>query len=457
MATEKSNMKIAFIGGGSENWAPRIIRDIIFQEGMEGLGMEFALLDIDMPRAQAIHDLFQVKLAEWGVDRVRTWPTLDAQAAIADADFVIITISTGRLPAMKHDLEIPDKYGIYHTVGDTSGPGGWARALRNIPVFKAYAEQIRRQAPAAHVFNYTNPMGALTKVLSDELPQGRVVGLCHGLFECYRVLQAIFELESEEQIQVRFGGVNHFFWILDMKVGGQDGYALLRDKLQGRNFANLVKEIHRDDMGFGSDKWLAGELFDNYGYLPYVGDRHTCEFFGCYITDKAMMERFKLVRTSIAQREEGYRKAGERIRKWTHGEEADDTLDRQPSRETAADIIKAITFNEGFADVVNTVNTGQIPNLPLGGVVETMGYIDGRGFTPFTAGPLPDTLKPLLYPHVEVQIRTVAAGLSGDLDEALLALAADPACAHMTVSDVKKMGMELLEANCQYLPQFFGG
>lgn len=452
---ERKRIKIAYIGGGSHMWAPGIIRDISLKKGLGRIGIDFHLLDIDEGRLNDIQTLFNCKLQEWGIgDRISVTSTTDAAAAIAGADFVLITISTGWLKAMRHDIAVPEKYGIYHTVGDTAGPGGWARSLRNIPVFQAYAKMIRELAPNAFVLNYTNPMGTLTKVLSDELGNNRVVGLCHGLFENYQVLQTVFGVE-EKDIRVRFGGLNHFFFILDFKVKGQDGYALLREKLQGDNFGALIENIHKDAIGFHSEKWLTGELLEHYGYLPYVGDRHTCEFFNCYMTDKETMARLKLVRTSIEDREKMYVKGAVRIDKWLGRGRKKVSFSRKTSRETAADIIKAVVFDEGFTDVVNMVNTGQISNLPQGAVVETMGCVDAGGFSSLTVGPLPEAIKALMMPHAEVQLRTVRAGLSGDLNEALLALAADPVCAHLPVSDIRRMGLEMLEANRQYLPQFF--
>jgi alpha-galactosidase/6-phospho-beta-glucosidase family protein len=448
-------IKIAMIGGGSQIWSPNIIRDLVLKPGLDQVNLNLALLDIDLPRANAIHALFEAKLSEWGVNWAKTWPTDNPEPALDGADFVIIAISTGRLPAMKHDLEIPEQYGIYHTVGDTCGPGGWARALRNVPVFADYAKKIKRLAPKAYVLNYTNPMGALTKVLAEELGHHKVVGLCHSLFESYGVLMAIFDLASENQIKTRCGGLNHFFWMLDLTINGQDGYKLLEEKLQGRNFATLLDDMHRDSLGFGSYHWLAGELYAKYGYLPYVGDRHTCEFFDCYITDQAEMARLKLVRTSVSDREQMYAEAAERISQWTRGEEADFPLDKKPSRETAADIIKAIVFNQDFEDVVNMVNTGQISNLPAGAVVETMGHINRSGATALKLGAIPENLVPLIAPHAEVQLQTVEAGLSGDLDKAFAALEVDPLCARLSCDEVRKMGLELLTANRQYLPQFF--
>ena len=110
----RKKIKIAFIGGGSQTWAPRIIRDIVWKTELQNVEIEIALIEIHMGRAKAVHELFKVKFKEWSMeDRVKTYPTLDPVEGLTDADFVIITISTGRLPAMSHDLAIPEKYSIY--------------------------------------------------------------------------------------------------------------------------------------------------------------------------------------------------------------------------------------------------------------------------------------------------------------------------------------------------------
>lgn len=448
-AAARRKIKIAYIGGGSQTWGPKIIRDIVCKPGLQNVEMDIYLLEIHQGRALAMHELFKTKFKEWSVsDRVRTHPTLDPVEGLSGADLVLITIATGRLPAMTHDLAIPEKYGIFHTVGDTSGPGGWARGLRNFPVFEAYAKQIKELAPNAFVLNYSNPLAALTKVLANELGPQRVVGLCHGLFECYDVLMKLFGLASEDSLKIRFGGVNHFFWLLDFKVDGRDGYPLLEEKLKGSR-AEGLHEASGDPLGFVSHKLLTLELFRNYHLLPYVGDRHTCEFFGGYITNKQTMERYRLDRTTIAHREAMYADAAKNIQKWT---ESPGGLTNKPSRETAADMIKAILDNEPYTDVVNVVNQGQLPNLPLGAVVETLGQVDARGFVPHTVGPLPARVRAAVEPHAQVQLRLVEAYRNGDVDEAMLTLAADPVCACLPVGEVRRMGVELLEAHRQFLP-----
>ncbi|MFB3883006.1 MAG: hypothetical protein ACE149_17200 [Armatimonadota bacterium] len=447
---EGRRVKIAFVGGGSQSWAPRLIRDIVFHDGLQQAELDLVLLDPHVGRARAIKRLFDALLERWKVARVRISATQDAARALRGADFVLITISTGGLEAMRHDLEIPERYGIYHTVGDTVGPGGWARALRNIPVFHSYAQQIKELAPDAYVLNYTNPMGALTKVLSDELGHSRVIGLCHGLFETFEMLKQVLGVSEERELKLNFGGLNHFFWILGITVGGRDGYELFRRKLRGRTLVELFDRMTEDQHGWSSRGRLASDLYQQYGYLPYIADRHICEFFGCYITDKAVMERYKLVRTSISDRAASYSRAAEWIEELTAGRSQ---LGKTPSRETAADIMAAIAFDRGFSDVVNMPNIGQIPNLPLGAVVETMGYVDAGGARPLTVGPMPEQLRVLCAPHAEVQLQTVEAGLSGNLEEALMALVADPVCAALPAADVKKMGRELLAANKHHLPQ----
>lgn len=278
----KHKRRIVMMGGGSVNWSPKLINDFILTKGLEEV--EYIILDTDGKLGEQMAVLGN-KLAKMRGSVCTFYHTADQKSAFLYADYVIITVSTGGLDAMAYDLEIPQEYGIYQTVGDTVGLGGWARGLRNIPVFAETAKNIQKYAPDAVVLNYTNPMAPLTKVFY-EVSKLKTVGLCHGLFEVYSVLMKIFGLESEEQIKVRFGGINHFFWITDLIINGEDGYALLKEKIGERTFADLVQEKYSDGAGFHSNKQLCSELYSHYGYLPYVADRHISEFFSCYLVGR---------------------------------------------------------------------------------------------------------------------------------------------------------------------------
>ncbi len=160
MGTKK--VKITLVGGGSVDWSPKLINDFMLKKGLEKA--EFSILDIDLEAAERIAQLGK-KVNEERDLSCSFEATSNEEDAFSDTDYVIITITTGGLDAMEYDLKIPEDYNIYQTVGDTVGPGGWARGLRNIPVFANMAKKIEKLSPNAVVLNYTNPMAVLTNVL----------------------------------------------------------------------------------------------------------------------------------------------------------------------------------------------------------------------------------------------------------------------------------------------------
>lgn len=447
-----SRPKIAMIGGGSVNWCPTLIRDFLAREEFESA--DFRLLDVDLDAAKLIAAIGRRCARDWSLGATFL-PTASPARALDGADVVVITISTGGLDAMKHDLAIPERYGIFHTVGDTVGPGGWARGLRNIPVFMKLARQFSRYCPKAAILNYTNPMSVLTRFLTFATNQS-VVGLCHGLFECYAYLMQIFDLDREEDIRARYAGINHFFWILDFSIKGRPGYPALRRKMRGgKTLDDLIKSTVVDEAGYASARRLvASELFDTYGYLPYFGDRHTAEFLPRYLAPTPdRLAPYGLVRTAIAERRAMRRAAKTAARRLAAGKVK---VDRTPSRETAADIARAILAGREFIDVMNLPNVGQVSNLPPGAVLETPGIVTASGFSPVACGKMPPALVNLVMPHVANQALIVEAGLAGDWNKAYQALVGDPLCSHLSIPKIKEMGHKLLQAHRQYLPQFFG-
>lgn len=445
----EKRIKLTFVGGGSYQWAPRLLKDLMLKKSLEAI--DFCLFDLNRASAADILKLGERMNRELQANHSFRIAAA-AEEAFDGADFVLVCISTGGLDAMAHDLAIPEKYGIYHTVGDTVGPGGWSRSLRNVPVFNRLARQIEQGSPQAVVLNYTNPLACLTKAFCARTKL-RAVGLCHGLFENDEALRQIFGLDREERLKLRFGGVNHFFWLLDYRVDGLDGPGLLAEKLRGgKRFEDLLDESRADEAGFRSNKALTSELYATYGYLPYVGDRHTCEFLPHIVTDRAMLEHYRIARTTVEQRRAGLADNIDRVRRMAAGEEP---IVYDKSREAAADIVEAIATGKEYIDIVNLPNVGQIPNLPLGSIVETLGVVNPIGFTPLAAGPLPDRLLPLVRPHAENVELIYRAATEGDFELALQALYNDPSCSRLDYRDIRRMGEELLAANRELLPQFF--
>ena len=438
--------RVVIVGGGSSSWGPRLLADLMLTPAIAD--STFVLHDTNPTNAERIAS-FARKLARQLEVGASILTETDADSALAGADFVVITISTGGLDAMAHDLAIPEEYGIYHTVGDTMGPGGWARTLRNVPVFVDLAERINRLAPRAVILNYTNPMAQLTKVLClrTERP---VVGLCHGLFENLRVLQKMFDLDSEDDVQCTYAGVNHFFWMTSLSFSGEDGYPVLRERLSRQTVPELRAEMDPDRVA----SYVADELYRFTGVLPYLADRHTSEFFGPYITSERNLERYHLRRTTVQERKEAMSEREAKVEQLT-AEGIPPSYGKR-SRETAADIINALVTGQSFIDVGNVPNVGQVSNLTPGSVLETPVLVNGTGFHPIAVGGLPEPIRTWVDRVAVAQDLMVESAMEGDLEKAFRALALDPVVSHLSLHDVKALGRELLKAHSQYLPQFEG-
>ena len=352
---------------------------------------------------------------------------------------------------MAHDLAIPETFGIYHTVGDTSGPGGWARLIRNFDVFQILAQDINRYCPGAMVMNYSNPMSTLTDVLS-RICQGPVIGLCHGQFEDLEVLQRWYGLEKESDVSMQYAGLNHFFWATQARAGNVDAIADLSQRLQKESFSDLIARYYTDGPRSTQKLEVATELFRLTGALPYLGDRHISEFYSCYITDPEVMARYKLVRTSIAERVEQFRQAKEHVEQMVQGQIEAEYFTR--TREAVADIIEAHSQGHVFIDVGNVPNSGQITNLPRGLVVETAVRVDRNGFTPLAFGDLPPIIKGFIDPYAMLYTMLVDACFESDKRLALQALRLDPVCARLTTAQVIDLGEQLLAAHSKYITAF---
>ncbi len=442
-----SNLKIVLVGGGSAQWTPVIVRDLMLTASLSDA--EFVLYDINKG-ASDLTAAFCVKLAARLGVRARFLSTDQRERAFEGAHYIIITITTGGLNAMAHDLAIPEDYGIYHTVGDTCGPAGWARLIRNFEVFASLAQAINRHAPGAVVLNYTNPLSMLTDVLARHL-EGQVVGLCHGLFENLEFIKNLYGLVREDDIAVHYGGLNHFFWMTRARAHTADVVADLTKRLETQSFTELMRP-YADDAGPGSDREVATDLFRLTGVLPYLGDRHTCEFFSWYITSPDNMRKYKLVRTSISERTANAAQQAADLRNMIEREIPDDFMTR--SRETAADIIDAHSQGRTFIDVGNLPNVGQITNLAHGVVVETAVRVDGNGLTPLTFGPLPRIVQGFVEQWAMIYTMTVDACFAKDKALALQALRLDPVCSHLNTAQVNEMGERLLAAHSAYITAF---
>jgi len=449
--------KIVLVGGGSYGWAPRLVGDILRTESIQD--SEIVLYDIDKKATNLVKTCIEKITRDERFGQLACKPKIvstdNGPLAFKNADYVIITINTGGLNSVGYDLELPKEYGIYHTVGDTCGPAGWARTIRNFGVFEGLANTINRYAPGAMVLNYSNPMTSLTDILLRRC-EGPVIGLCHGMFENRQFIKDFYKLENNDKISMKYAGLNHFIWISEAYAGKIDVIADLRKKLKKHSFNDLLDGIGHVGDGLKPTYPIATELFRLTGIMPYLNDRHVCEFFHCYVTSKKNMKKYGVQKWYNHISIEAYKKRNiENSRKFVKMVSGRiDDMYFQSTGETAANIIEAHSHSKVVIDVGNVSNTGQISNIAKGAVVETAVKVDRSGFTPIHFGPLPEPVLGLIEPWSKSFTMTIDACFQKNKMIALQALRLDPLCSHLTADQVMELGNRLLGAHKRFIKVF---
>ena len=405
------------------------------------------------------------------VARVRGLPlratgTTDQREALTGADFVVVSISTGGFASMRHDLEIPERYGLRQSVGDTVGPGGVLRALRNIPVLVGIARDMEAVCPDAWLLNLTNPMTTLCRAVTRETSI-TTIGLCHEVTIAQFMLSLLLDV-SFLDIQLTVAGVNHLPFITELRINGDDGFARLRDVIERADelahdpLAMALPEGLGHEPMSASGEWTKGDLFRlnqvkldcfaRFGVLPGAGDRHVAEFFPDYLTEATGWgAAWGVDLTSIADRE-----------RWqAHYEHefaamlASPTVDAMPSGELVAAVIQCRLNGTPGWFPVNLPNEGQVADLPAGAVVESFGVVDGDGVRGREVVSLPPAAADTVRRVTMAQELTVAAALEGSRDLVVDALRADPLTSRIDVGDaVERLADEMLAATSPWLPQF---
>ncbi|HSF81054.1 MAG TPA: hypothetical protein VLA49_07465 [Anaerolineales bacterium] len=443
--------KITHIGGGSFTWGPAFLRDIFTTPELRGCTV--CLQDIDPGRMEQVYRLGQKMRADFSLD-YHLEQTSDLEVALDGAEFIILTITTGGLEAMRPDLEIPARYGIRQSVGDTTGPGGLSRALRNIPVVAGLAAKIDELCPQALLLNYTNPLSTLTRTLAMlRSVENRTVGLCHEWHGVRGRLAALFGVPVE-QVQSRLAGINHLVWLTGLNIAGRDAWDELHE-LAAKILSGQVDADPHESSVFVDKSKVKARLLQLYGALPVAGDRHVAEFFPHFINEwTGWGADYGLQLTDIEFRQGMEFFARALLESTLKGETPLSSFMAQRSGEAAAEIIAAVTTGGRYLGILNLPNVGQVSNLPYDVIVETYGLIDRTGAQALAFGDLPPGVQAVLERHIRNQELTVEAALTGDRLMALQVLLNDPLSSRLTVNQAESMLAELLAANKDLLPQF---
>ena len=444
---------MTIIGGGSYQWSPKLMADLLGTPSLGGVHL--VLADIDarpLPKMEAlfhrINDAFDAKAT------VAT--TTDQRAALDGADYVVVTISTGGFASMAVDLDVPARHGIRQSVGDSVGPGGINRSLRNVPVLVGIARDMEECCPGALMLNITNPMTCLTRAVNRETSI-TAVGLCHEVGN-YCLDVAIAFGTRWEAVRPTVSGVNHFPVVTALDVDGSDGLALLRELTEEQGGADaLAASVHEPAepftrVDFARRHVLSLTLLERWGALPAAGDRHLAEFLPSVLTEESRWgAAWGIELTPISQREDhqlGYIADVDAI---LAGEKP---LATHPSGELVAPVIDSLLTGTRREAPLNLPNVGQCPDLPADAVVESICVVDGDGVQGRDRARVPAPLAEVLRRQVATQELTVEAAVSGDRRVTLAAFAIDPLAGRGDLRATEAMAEELLAGTARWLPQF---
>jgi 6-phospho-beta-glucosidase len=429
-------VKVAVVGGGS-TYTPELVEGFIRRDDRLPVD-ELVLLDIDRERLDIVGALAARMVRKVG------WPgrldlTTDSVAAIEGADFVIVQLRVGGNQARHLDETIPLEFGCIGQ--ETTGPGGFAKALRTVPVVLEFAElTAERGAPGAWFIDFTNPTGIVTQALLDH--GHRAIGLCNVAIGFQRNLAAIFDVEPD-RVQLDHVGLNHLTWERRVLIDGVDRLPELLN-VGGDTSATVRRYLDELDGEIPLEIARALRAIPSY-YLRYY-----------YLPDRVMLELRggRSRATEVMEIEAGLLELYK-----------DPELDTKPPlleerggafySDAAAALVASLHAGTGDVQVVNLRNAGAIPNLPHDDVVEVAARIDAEGAHPLATDPLAPEMAGLVHHAKAYERLAIDSATSGSRATALKALLSNP-----LVGDYERARPlldALLSANEHHLPRFFPG
>lgn len=454
------SVKIAYIGGGSRQWAYTFMADLALAENLSG---EIALYDIDMDAAAR-----NAKIGSYVNQNPKTKSRFAyklyerIEKALENADFVIISILPGTFKEMRSDVHTPEKYGIYQSVGDTVGPGGILRSMRTVPVYEMFAAKIRDICPSAWVINFTNPMSVCTKTLYDVFPQIKAFGCCHEVFHAQDFLTCVLKetmgiKADRKQIYTDACGINHFTWITEASYGNTDLLALLPDFIEKFYDEGYYEGAERfafryDTFAYGNKVKL--NLYRKYGVLAAAGDRHIAEFLPntWYLNSPEAVKEWQFGLTTVDFRE---KQLAQRIAESIEMSEGKKEFPVTKSGEEAVELMKALMGHTSVISNVNMPNCGQMPQMPLGSIVETNCIFSNNQVKPIVSNPLPAAVASLVYRNC-ANIDTAYEGIKErNLSKIYTAFADQPLCGTLTMDESFELFREMCFNTKEYLEPYF--
>ena len=427
---------ITLLGAGSTVFAKNLTGDILSYP--ELADSRLILHDIDAARLAESETLVRRVAATLGVTPTIE-STTDRSRALDGADYAVNMIQVGGYrPCTVTDFEVPKRFGLRQTIGDTLGIGGIMRALRTIPVLLDMARDMERLCPDVTHLSYVNPMAMNCWALA-RASRIRTIGLCHSIPLTTAELCRDIGVPVDE-VTYRVAGINHMAFYLSFERDGEDLYPQIRGiAQQGRAPAN--NRVRYD-------------LLERFGYFVTESSEHFAEYVPWYIK----RGRDDLIARFGIPLDEYPRRCEAQIRDWsslrTQLSDPAAALEVHRSVEYGSTIIRSLETGEPAVIYGNVPNNGLITNLPDDCIVEVPCLVDGNGVQPVRIGRLPPQLAALIQTNVGVQSLTVEAAITGDRQYIYQAAMLDPhTAAELDLDQIDGLVDALLREHAAWIPQ----
>ncbi len=428
--------KITFLGAGSTVFAKNVLGDCMLTPALAD--SEIALHDIDPQRLQESQTMLENINRNCG-NRARITSFLDRRQALKDADYVVNAVQIGGYePCTVIDFEIPKKYGLRQTIGDTVGIGGIFRGLRTIPVLLDFCRDMEAVCPDAWLLNYVNPMAIVTGALL-RATNVKVVGLCHSVQSCVPDLLRPLGIPLDN-VRWKIAGINHMAWLLEISRDGEDLYPEIKRRARAR------PAPHSDMVRY--------EIMRQFGYYVTESSEHNAEYVPYFIkrTYPELIERFNI------PLDEYPRRCVQQIKNWNSLRDSlvnNPGLTHQRTSEYASYIMEAMETDTPYRIHGNVLNSGLIDNLPRQACVEVPCLVDRNGVTPCYVGTLPPQLAALNMTNINTQLLTIEAALTRRKEHIYHAALLDPhTSAELSIDDIVQLCDDLIAAHGSWLPEF---
>ncbi len=443
--------KITFMGAGSTVFVRNVLGDCMCSDALKD--WEYALYDIDATRLEESYEIISaMNETKGGHARITKHLGVEnRKEALRGARFVVNAIQVGLYdPCTIIDFEVPKKYGLRQTIGDTLGIGGIMRALRTIPVMDDFAKDMREVCPDALFLNYTNPMAMLSGYM-QRYTGIETVGLCHSVQVCSEGL--LKKLGMEDKLEGRrelIAGINHMGWLLELKdKDGNDLYPEIRRRALEKNEAAMKDGAEKhDDM-------VRMDYIRRFGYYCTESSEHNSEYNMFYIKSKypELIERYNIPLDEYPRRcvnqIAGWAKERDELKTGKH-------LDHQRTKEYASYIMESIVTNTPYEIGGNVLNKGGlIENLPQDACVEVPCLVNGMGVHPCHVGRLPVQCAAMNMTNINVQLLTIEAAVTRRKEHIYQAAMLDPHTgSELDMDTIVCMVDDLIDAHGSWLPQY---